>query len=134
MALSNLTIQSSLITYLKANSAVTAVVSASEIRERQWQGTDFVYPNIRVRMIRNAPLESNCDVANVQFSILIYSELDSSIEAERIAGIIDVALHTRSFSVSTTRFSLWRTNIVPAIRIDTRTWRSEVIFRGTVTG
>lgn len=134
MSTDNLSIQSGLVSYLKANTSLIAVVSAIEVREYQWQGTGFTYPNVRVKVHRNTPLEVNCDASHVEFSIFIYSEQDSSIEAETIAGIINTALHARSFSVGATRFSLWRTNMIPAIRIDTRTWRSEVVFRGTVTG
>lgn len=134
MALDNVVIRTSLIDRLKSNLAITIVVPASEIREYQWQGTDFTYPNIRLHITRNEPKNASCDVAEIEFSVFVFSELDSSIEAERIAGIINSELHARSFSVGTTRFSLWRTNLVSAIRIDLRTWRSEVIFRGIVTG
>lgn len=134
MALDNVVIRTALIDRLKSNLAITAAVPVSEIREYQWQGTDFTYPNIRLHITRNESKNASCDVAEIEFSIFVFSELDSSIEAERIAGIINSELHARSFSVGTTRFSLWRTNLVSAIRIDLRTWRSEVIFRGIVTG
>lgn len=132
--MNNVEIQSALISYLKASTTLTAVVPAAEVRENQWQGTEFTYPNVRVKLVDNRPAETNCDVSNCMFSILIFSQLDSSIQAEQIAGIIDVALHARSFSSSNIRFSLWRMNLIPAIRIDTRTWRSEIQFRGTLTG
>lgn len=134
MALNNVQIQSALIAYLKATTTLTDVVTAAEIRENQWQGTEYIYPNVRVKLNDNRPAEVNCDVSNCMFSILIFSQLDSSIQAEQIAGIIDVALHAHSFSSNNIRFSLWRMNIIPAIRIDTRTWRSEIQFRGTLTG
>lgn len=134
MALNNVQIQSALIAYLKATTTLTAVVTAAEIRENQWQGTEYIYPNVRVKLQDNRPGEVNCDVSNCMFSILIFSQLDSSIQAEQIAGIIDVALHARSFSSNNIRFSLWRMNLIPAIRIDARTWRSEIQFRGTLTG
>jgi hypothetical protein len=134
MALSNLQVQTSVVAYLKSLATVIAEVSSDEIREDQWQGSVFSYPNIRVRMRSNRPVETNCDVSDVMFSILIFSELDSSIEAERIAGIIDVALHARSFERESVRLSLWRENLIPAIRIDERTWRSEIQFQGTATG
>jgi len=56
--LSNADIQAAIVAKLKASTQVTAKVSALEIREDQWQGTEFVYPNIRVRMISNRPYES----------------------------------------------------------------------------
>lgn len=131
---SNLSIQTSLVAYLKSKPTITAVVSSTEIREDQWQGTEFVYPNIRVRMMSNRPMESNCDVTEVTFAIQIFSQLDSSIEAEQIADIINTALHARSFESVGIRMSCFVTNRVPAFRQDVRTWRSELLMRATVTG
>jgi len=130
----NYHIQMALIAYLKSLTVITGEVSSTEIREDQWQGAEFSYPNIRVKMMRNEPYQTNCDATDVLFAIQIYSQLDSSIEAERIAGIINSALHARSFSSNGIRFSTQVRNQVPAIRQDTRTWRSELLMRATATG
>lgn len=127
-------IQVALIARLKATTTLTDVVTSVEIREDQWQGTEFVYPNVRVRLLPSSPRETNCDVLDINFSILVFSEQDSSIQAEQIAGIINTALHARSFTSNSVRLSCWTVRQIPAIRQDTRTWRSEIIFRGTATG
>jgi hypothetical protein len=132
---SNDAIQASIIAKLKASTTVTAEVGSSEIREDQWQGTEFVYPNVRVRMINNVPtMGSNCLRANIDLSILVFTEDDSSRNADRIAGIINTVLHESSFTSSGLQLNLHTTNLVPAIRSDTRTWRSEVRMSGTAAG
>jgi hypothetical protein len=128
-------IQKEIIAKLKASSTVIAVVISAEIREDQWQGTEFSYPNIRVRMISNKPdSASNCFRTSVVLSIQVFSEDASSSEADDIAGIINDVLHDHPFSSSGLHFSLRTTNLVPAIRSDTRTWRSEVLMAGIVNG
>ena len=64
----------------------------------------------------------------------MFTEDSSSLEADQIAGIISTELHTRQFSSNNFAFSLRLTNLVPAIRIDERTWRSEVLMSGIVSG
>ena len=81
-------IQSALVAYLKLQAIVLAELSStSEIREDQWQGITFVYPCIRVNMISNRPLEY-CNASNIEFSVLVYSEQNSSAQSDKIAGII----------------------------------------------
>lgn len=129
--ISNADIQSAIVTKLKAATTVTALVTATEIREDQWQGTDFSYPNIRVRMIRNSPFESeNCSITDFSVGIQVHSEDASSYEADRIAGIISSVLHGHPWSTSTLNLTLRTTNLVPAIRSDSRTWRAEVLMTG----
>ena len=130
-------IQSALITYLKANATILAELPATgsdEIREDQWQGSNFIYPNIRVRIISNEPYKTFCAASEVSLGFQVFSEEASSWQADRIAGIINNVLHTRSFSSGSIHFSLWTTNLVPAIRRDNRTWQSEVLMRGTISG
>jgi len=128
-------IQAALIAYLKAESTIIAEVSATEVREDQWQGRDFTYPNIRVRLISNTPIwEGECNAHRIYFSIQVFTEDDSSLNADKIAGIINFALHSRSFSASGIAFSLRTTNLVPAIRSGIREWRSEVLITGVASG
>ena len=130
-------IQQGIVSYLKANATITAQLTTSaEIREDQWQGRDFVYPNIRVRMISNLPQIDNRDGCDhrVSMGIQAYSEDDSSQEADRIAGIIGNVLHGRSFSSNSLNFHSVVTNLVPAVRSDIRTWRSEVLLQCIVSG
>ena len=133
-------IQSAIVAYLKSQATVLAELpDDNEIREDQWQGSTFTYPNIRVRLISNIPLENNCDGSTVVMSILAFSEEASSHEADRIAGIINTALcgseeKGKSFVYQSIRFSTFPNNLIPAIRQDKNTWRSEVLIRATVSG
>jgi hypothetical protein len=137
--ISNDTIQAALVAYLKlrttlTNKLVACGSSASEIREDEWQGTNFVYPNVRVRMIDNSPMADSGCGQNISFSVMVFSEHASSLEAEEISGIIAKDFHGRSFSSNSIAFSTTVTNLVPAIRSDIRTWRSEVLMTGIVSG
>jgi len=133
--LSNADIQAAIVAKLKASTQVTAKVSALEIREDQWQGTEFVYPNIRVRMISNRPYESeDCTIIDFTVGIQVHTQDASTYEADTIAGIIANVLHGHPWSTSSLLISLRTTNLVPAIRSDIRTWRSEVLMTGLASG
>jgi len=129
-------IQAAIISYLKNTSDITDELSAGaeEIREDQWQGKDFTYPNIRVRLITNNPEDVQCDLHSVLFSCLVFSESTSSQQADTIAGIIGITLHERSFVSNNIAFTTYVTDLVPAIRSDLRTWRSEAIMSARVSG
>ena len=132
---SNDLVQTALIARLKANASIITAVTADEVREDQWQGTDFVYPNIRVHIISNVPDRgADCNKATVDVSFLVFTEDDTSRHADRIAGIINTVLHDVNFLQSGLRFTLHTTNLVPAIRSDTRTWMAEAKMSGTVSG
>jgi len=140
-------IQTSIITKLKAVTAITDELdaygsSATEIREDNWQGTEFEYPNIRVRMISNYPRGDTADCTACQFSvsIMVFSESYSSLEADRIAGIISTSLNLKAFTANSLAIVLRTTNLIPATRIvtgaginrsiDIRTWRAECLMQG----
>lgn len=140
-------IQAALISKLKATAAIvaeltTAGSSSTEIREDNWQGTEFEYPNIRVRMISNNPTGdlAECSVCKFSVSIMAFSESYSSLEADKIAGIISTSLNGKSFTASGISLHLRTTNIIPATRVvtgvgitssvDIRTWRAECLIQG----
>lgn len=126
-------IKSALVAYLKTITNLTAVVPAAEIREVQYQGTTFTYPNVRVRVISNVPIGKKGCYHDVRFGIQVNSEKDSSKEAETISGIIAEELSDAAFNQDSVTFSLRLTNIVPALRVDPRTWRSETLFSAIVS-
>ena len=81
-------LQSVLSSYLKTKSVITNLlisvdnaVGANEIREDQWQGTEFDYPNIRIRMVSNSPAGWNdqCCQTNFTVSIMAFSQDYSSL-------------------------------------------------------
>lgn len=126
---------------LKANTTVTNELLDSdgvfnnEIREAFWQGSNFFFPGVRVRVIENRPSKDNCDYSNTRIGIMVFSEQDSSQQADRISGIIANELHTKSFESQGIKFPLLVVeNIVPAIRSEEGLWMSEVILSGRVNG
>jgi len=132
-------IQEAIIAYLKANSEITTLLTdgADEIREDQWQGSTFTYPNIRVRLSSTSSTNISCDAADINFSIYVFSEDASSWQADKIAGIIVNVLggnQGKQFATGGLNFNLRVSTVIPAIRSDKRTWRSEVILRGRVSG
>lgn len=133
-------IQSVLVAYLKTISAVYNLLitfdnasGTSEIREDQWQGTEFDYPNIRVRMISNIPISDNPDCSATIFtaSFMAFSQDASSWEADKIAGIISTSVSGKSFIKSGIEIYLRTTNLIPAVRSDMHTWRAECLMQGT---
>ena len=128
-------IQAAIVAYIKNQSDITGeLLNTDEIREDQWQGKDFTYPNIRIRLISNDPDLAQCDLHSVLFSCMAFSEEYSSQQADRIAGIIGITLHERSFLSNTIAFTTTVTDLVPAIRSDAQTWRSEAILNAKVSG
>jgi hypothetical protein len=134
--ISNNEIQAALITKTLADATITAELDdAEEIRENEWHGTEFSYPNIRIRMISNSPLEnSNCTQTKVSIGFQVFSEDASSQEADRISGIIMTALHDKPFSQDGLLIALRTSDLIPAIRSNMRTWKSEVLMNGIVSG
>jgi len=130
---SNDEIQAALLAYIKDKATITAVITSTEMREDQWQGTTFTYPAIRIRMISNVPSDTNCNYNNISVSFMVFTENASSQEADRIAGIINQALHDKSFVSNNIAIFLRTTNLIPAFRSDIRTWRSEVLMNGIVS-
>lgn len=138
MSLDNLRndlVQGALIDYLQTKANVTSLLSsAEEIKKNQWQGREFSYPNIRLRLISNRP-SGNCEgTRNITLSWEVRSQEASSAKADMICGKIEVEMFDTSFSQNGLTFSLITTDNVPAIREDTTTWRSELLMRGTVDG
>ena len=133
---SNNEIQAALLVKLKAEATILAELSdTDEIRENQWQGTEFSYPAIRIRMISNNPLKnSDCDQTNISVGFQVFSEDASSMQADEIAGIINTALHDKPFSQSGLLIALRTDDLIPAIRSNMRTWKSEVLMNGIVSG
>lgn len=138
---SNDRIQAAIISKLKSISAITTELvndgsTANEIREDNWQGDDFDYPNIRVRMIANSPDgdTAGCKTADISVSIMVFSQGYSSWECDRIAGIIHSSLNGITFVANNIEMFLHTTSLIPAIRDSIRTWRSECLMDGKVSG
>ena len=137
-------IQSALISKLKANTTITPLLASGtyadetwerDIREDQWQGTAFGYPNVRVRLLPSSPIgDKDCSIVKFSVSFLVFSESGSSLEADQIAGIINNELHGKTFTSNSIVISLRLESLIPAIRSDINTWRSEVLMNGIASG
>lgn len=141
--ISNDIIKGALISLLKAYSTLTNKLveyesSAVEIREYQWKGQELVYPNIRVRMIRNTPELGDCSKANFTASIFTFTEDQTSLMCDEISGIIAAYFHVQQIGVSfqggAYNFGFGGVSVVPAINTGNNlSWRSEVILEGFVS-
>ena len=129
-------VQGAWIDYLKSKSDITdELTDNDEIREDFWQGSEFSYPNIRVRIIENVPQEGrDCNLHDITISTMAFSEDASSQQADRIAGIIMVTLQDTQFVSNNITFGVRTTNLIPAVRTDERTWRSESIMSIRASG
>ena len=123
-------IQEALIAKLKANVNISARVG-TDIREMQYQGDGFVYPNLRVRVDSLQPLQSyQCSHYRFDCRMQVFSESDNSLESNQIAGIIFKELSNKQFTASNIALSLRLLNLLSAIRVNVRTWRAEILWSG----
>lgn len=127
--ITNDVIQAALIAWLKTRSLIVAeVISTEEIREDQWGGTAYVYPNIRVRLIKNVATGHQGCLQKCDIGIQVYTEDASSLNCDRIAGIIAKEIHDRQFSSNSIQFGVVVTNLVPAYHRTAQTWMAEVLL------
>lgn len=131
-------IQAAIITKLKSLSPY-GNVSQSEIKEWEWQGDSFTYPNIRVELEDNRfefDEQAKCSLQYTEFSVYIFSEQRSSKECSQIKTLVANSMIGVGFSNQTlgVRFSEIRVvDNVPAIRQDERTWRSQIKLSSRVS-
>lgn len=136
--ISNNSIQAALITYLKANSSLLAKLSSSaDIKESQWQGTDFIYPAVRIDLGTQVP-EGNplCNYSSLPITVQVFTEDASSLNCDTIAGIIGNILHGVNFHDTPNKVTFVRLTViglVGAIRRDNLTWYSEVSARALIS-
>ncbi len=138
-------VQAAIIARLKSNSTITSLVVSgtsasdeiyrSDIREDNWEATNFGYPNIRVRLLPSSPLgDIDCSLIKFSVSLMAFSEQASSMEADKIAGIINNELHGKTFISNNIEISCRSASLIPAVRTDVRTWRSEALMNGIASG
>lgn len=131
-------IQAAIIAKLKTL-APFGVVASTEIRELEWQGDSFTYPNIRVELEDNTPYydeQLRCGIQRVEFSVYVFSEQRSSKEASQIKTLLTNALVGDGFSNSTYSVRFLPIRIldnVPAIREDERIWRAQIKFGSKIS-
>lgn len=87
--------QAAWVASLKSKPQITALLTnggANEVREQQYQGTDFEYPAVRVR-VDFMPSINRCGVDNADVYIDVFSDEKSSKQAAHIAAIIQDLYH-----------------------------------------
>lgn len=128
-------IQAGIISRIKSLAPYTSSfgsVDSGEVREWDWQGENFVYPNLRVDLEDNAPYfdeQLRCTLQRVEFSVYIYSEQRSSKECSQIKTNINNSLIGLGFTVNGVKYSDPRLiESIPAIRETERVWRSQLRY------
>ena len=128
-------VQATIISKLKSIAPFTSSfgsVQNTEIREWDWQGDTFTYPNIRVELEDNKPYydeQQRCTLQNVEFSVYIFSEQKSSKECSQIkTNIINsfTTISNQSLGVASTVARIVES--VPVIRQDEATWRAQIKY------
>lgn len=128
--INNNNIQEAIIHKLKDNANLTAaLMTCDEIRETQFQGIDYTYPCVRVKLGIQVP-NVYCPIYSIPFIIQVMSEKDSSKEANDIAYLVSEAIH-RGFSYQTVKFIMISRTLADAVRND-RTWLAEVRYASLV--
>lgn len=135
--ISNDLTKAAVVAKLKTITALTALLpdGLQGIRESGWRGNVFGFPNVRVEMESQTDLtpDSNCTPSNQSWSIYVFSEKQSSQEADEIAGIVVGQIKGVSFSGTGVKFS--RVEIlenIPAIAENENTWRAQIRCRSIV--
>jgi hypothetical protein len=129
-------VQAGLITYLKAmTTLVTALKNdATRIKEYFWQGENFAYPAVRLQIgIQRADGEPRCGRWILPFYVMCFSENKSSKEASQLASIVATIHGISPGTLNGVLFSRFYVDqIIPAVREDELTWRSEVVVHSTI--
>ena len=127
-------IQQAIITKLKSLAPFSSSfgqVAMDEVREFDWQGTTFTYPNVRVDLENNRfyyDEQRMCTLQVAEFSVYIYSEQKSSKECSQIKTSV---INSFSGGFTSNGIRILDPRILenmPALREDSRTWRSQVRF------
>jgi hypothetical protein len=123
-------IQAALIAKLKAATSVTFLITdgAKEIRELEWVGSVFTYPNVRVRVESFSRIDADCDKFNVTASVYVFGENASSKTCNTIASAIFDLVDTHTLKDNTVspvtriKATQFGADYIP----DAGVWRAEV--------
>jgi len=126
--LDNVDIRSAVVAWLKANTTITATLNdANEIREKDWQGEDFTYPNIRVTC---SSTPNQCEYSDVTAVISYFSEEKSSKESITGQGVVAKQIHKKSSDVvvdtGTIRLNNVRVTSLPDAIQESNIWKADV--------
>ena len=137
-------VQKAIIKMLQADTNLMSALNndPNRIKELEYQGQDFSYPNIRVDIQPQYPIGDGVDrikLSNIHWTNRIYSEQPSSQEANRILGLVVNAQFNKQWvgtdSNETPNFYLVRidlANIDNAVRISDKLWVATAVFQSLV--
>lgn len=103
MSLTEETTKSTWIANLKTQLQLTNIVG-EEIREDQYQATDWTYPCIRV-CVDFKPSINRCGVDDAYLDIICYSAEKSSKQSVHLASLVQTLYHGKNFSQNGHMFS-----------------------------
>ena len=124
--------QSDILAKLKTITSVTSLLGdgTSGIKEIQWQGDSFTYPNVRLDLETNEYVfdeQERCQLQYVEFSVYIFSQERSSKQCSQIKSLLANALIGAGFTGTNARYIRIRlVDNIPAVREDRLTWRSHI--------
>jgi hypothetical protein len=87
----------SLLTYA---SSVDLLTDNLEIREDNWHGKEYSYPNVRVKVLSQEVSDDYCTYTVAFAEVVVFSEEPSSDECNDIAFILADYLHHKTISDS----------------------------------
>lgn len=119
--------QEAIVDLLKADTALVAVVGA-EIREADYQATNWVYPNVRIGRPEVQPASEGCNYP-VSFTVSVNSKNPSSMECSQLFDLVGVALERHQIVTT----EIQSTQIIyqgcaQAYRTGVDSWRADLYF------
>lgn len=123
-----------LVSRIKADTNIQAVLPVArknDIRELEWQGTDFGYPNIRVAvdtLERHTP-GADCKLFDVVARVFVFADDASSRLADVIAASVWTALDTKSIGDTNVKLIGIKAKHFGASWVqEAGVWKSEVVL------
>lgn len=102
--MTNRDIWAAILAYIKTQTSVTSLLNAAgDVKERQWQGVDFVYPAIRLSL-NFYPSINGCGPDRAEVFLQAFSEEKSSDETQLITSALEVLLHKKPFTSNGIKF------------------------------
>lgn len=130
-------VQAAIISKLKAGSTITsALPSSAEIKEAQYQGTDFLYPGVRVKVGTQTQNRASpfCGFGYLSFTVRVFSEQKSSQQADDIMGRVNTYLHGSYAKGSNFILNnIECIGLVGAIRVENQLWMAEANYLSLMT-
>jgi len=98
------TFKASWIASLQSHPEVTSLVASGEIREWEYQSTEWTYPAVRIALDFK-PSVNGCGPDDADLEIYCYSAQKSSKESVHLASVIQQLYHKKNFTKLGVRFS-----------------------------